>query len=64
MCNDAETFMDFESFDVAQEVTLGDGNSVESIGKRTIEMSLKLSKKNQRGCYLSETLYVPKLSTY
>lgn len=55
--------MDFESFDVTQEITLdGDGNLVEALGKGTIEMSLKLSNKNQQGCYLYEILYVPKLS--
>lgn len=35
---------------------------MEALGKGTIEMSLKLPNKNQRGCYLYETLYVPKLS--
>ena len=62
MCNDAEKCMDFESFDVAQEITLGDGHSVEALEKGTIEMSLKLPNKNQRECYLYETLCVPKLS--
>ena len=47
MCNDAKKFMVFESFDVAREITLGDGYSVEALGKGTIEVSLKLLNKNQ-----------------
>ena len=62
MCNDAKKFMVFESFDVTLEIILGDGYSVEALGKGTTEMSLKLPNKNQWGCYLYETLYVPKLS--
>ena len=62
MCNDAEKFMVFESFDVAQEITLGDGYSVEALGKGTIEMSLKLPNKNHRECYLYESLCVPEFS--
>ena len=38
MCNDVEKSMVFESFDVAQEITLGDGYLVEALGKGTIEM--------------------------
>ena len=45
MCNDAEKFMVFESFE-AQEITLGDGYSVEALRKRTIKMSWK----NYRYC--------------
>ena len=47
MCNDAKKYMVFESFNVVQEKTFGDGYSAEALGKETVEMSLKLPNKNQ-----------------
>ena len=62
MCFDFSKFVDFKNFDVSEKITLGDGYSVEALGKGTIELILRVSAGKQQRCNLYETLYVPNLS--
>lgn len=40
MCHDVEKFINFRKLDVAEEITLGDGFSVETLGTGTIELNV------------------------
>ncbi|GAB1600790.1 hypothetical protein Ahia01_000357100 [Argonauta hians] len=62
MCFDIEKFSNFRKFDVAEDITLGDGFSVEAIGTGTIELKVSVPDGKHQKCRLYETLYVPKLS--
>ena len=62
MCTNYEKFIDYEKFDVVQNITLGDGYCVEAIGKGTIELLVNSFQNRRQKCKLYETLHVPKLT--
>ena len=62
MCNDREQFVDFKELSNKQEVTLGDGHTLDGTGIGTVRIKTLLPDGNSRKCRLEKVLYVPKLS--
>ena len=62
MCNDREQFADFRPLPETQEVTLGDGYTLNGSGIRTVKIETLLPDGNSQHCMLKNVLYVPKLS--
>ena len=62
MCHDARSFINLKRLEIAEEITLGDGYSVEALGIGTIELNVSVPGRNYHKCRLYETLYIPKLS--
>ena len=62
LCHDVNKFINFIKLDVAEDITLGDEHSAETLGIGTVELSVSVSDRKQERCRLSETQYVPKLS--
>ena len=61
MCNDRKMFVEFSSLQPTQEVTLGDGYSVEATGQGVVMLEMILTDTT-RMCKLNNVLYVPRLS--
>ena len=51
----------FEDLHKPQEVTLGDGNTVEATGQGNVSLEMRLSAGKTERCILRNVLYVPKL---
>ena len=64
MCNDQKLFTKFECLQKSQEVTLGDGNTLEATGQGTVSLEMTLPDGNTNRCVLHSVLSVPKLSYY
>lgn len=62
MCNNRKMFIEFESSQPIQEVTLGDGYSVEATGSGSVMLNMILADDKIQKCKLSNVLYVPRLS--
>jgi len=62
MCHSHELFVDFEESGQDEKVLLGDGRSLEVVGKGTVLLSMSLPNNETKRCKLLNTLYVPKLS--
>ncbi len=62
MCNDKEMFVEFNNLEPSQEVTLGDGYSVEATGCGTVRLKMQLTDDKTKECKMSDVLYVPQLS--
>lgn len=62
MCNDKEQFVELSQLSEKQEVTLGDGHTLDGVGIGTGKIETLLPDGNTRQCSLRNVLYVPKLS--
>ncbi len=62
ICNDKEMFVEFNNLEPSQEVTLGDGYSVEATGCGTVRLKMQLTDDKTKECKMSDVLYVPQLS--
>ena len=65
MCNDREQFIDFRELSNIQEVTLGDGHTLDGMGIGTVRIETLLPDGNTQKCRLEKVLYVlyvPELS--
>ncbi len=62
MCNDKKQFVEFNSLEPPQEVTLGDGYSVEATGCGVVRLKMTLTDNKTKECKLKDVLYVPQLS--
>ena len=58
MCNDEKLFVELCSLDEPQEVTLGDGHTVEATGVGVVALEMTTTKRSN----LQDVLYVPDLS--
>ncbi len=57
-----EMFVEFNNLEPSQEVTLGDGYSVEATGCGTVRLNMQLTDDKTKECKMSDVLYVPQLS--
>ena len=64
MCNDQKLFKNFEPLEKSQEVTLGDGHTLEATGQGTVPLEMTLPDAKTKRCIFHSVLYVPKLSYY
>ena len=62
MCNDKSLFVDLRHLSIPQEVTLGDGSSLEGPAEGTVRFDAILPSGNTQKCRLENVLFVPKLS--
>ena len=62
MRNDEGLFREIECLKRPQEVTLGDGHSLQATGQGTVSLHMNLPDGKTRRCKLLDVLYVPKLS--
>ena len=62
MCNDEDLFVSISKLEKPQEITLGDGYSVEATGRGTVELNMNISSDKTQRCQLYDVLYVPQLS--
>ena len=61
MCNDQSMFTELKQLDKNQEVTLGDGSTLNVTEEGTVDMNMVLKEGVTRECTLKKVLYVPKL---
>ena len=59
MCNNRSKFMELNELGPSEKVTLGDGSSLDVVGK---DMDMLLRDGSRRGCALKKVLYVPELA--
>ena len=62
MCNDQEQFVEFRKLSNTQEVTLGDGHTLDGTGIGVVKIETLLPDGNTQMCRLEKVLYVPDLS--
>ena len=62
MCNDRAQFVDFKELSNTQEVTLGDGHTLNGKGIGTVRIETLLPDGKSQKCRLEKVLYVPDLS--
>lgn len=62
MCNEEELFEEISSLEIPQDITVGDGYSVQAIGKGTVTLEMNISENRNVVCKLSDVLFVPQLS--
>ena len=62
MCYEEDLFIDIAELEEPQKITVGDGSSVEAVGRGTVELFMKVSDDEIQRCRLSEVLFVPHLS--
>lgn len=62
MCNDKKQFVEFKSLESSQEVTLGEGYSVEATDCGVVRLKRTLTDGKTKECKLNDVLYVPQLS--
>ena len=61
MCNDEDLFISISKPEKPQEITLGDGYSVEATGRGAVELNMNISSDKTQRCQLYDVLYVPQL---
>ncbi|KAL1256499.1 hypothetical protein QQF64_012044 [Cirrhinus molitorella] len=62
MYHDKKQFVEFISLEPPQEVTLGNGFSVEATGCGVVRLKMTLTDDKTKKCKLNDVLYVPQLS--
>ena len=62
MCNDREQFSELRQLKESQEVTLGDGHTLEGTAIGAVKIEALLPDGSTRKCRLEKVLFVPKLS--
>ena len=61
MCNKKKLFVDYQPLKKSMEVTLGDGHTLEAIGRGVVPLEMKLPNSSSQRCKLQDVLYVPAL---
>ena len=59
ICNNRELFVQYEVFGKPQEVSVGDGYTLEATGSAIVALTLELPDHKTRKCKLQDVLYVP-----
>ena len=62
MCNTEELFNQIFGLETPQEIKVGDGHSVQVIGRGDVTLRMNVPNKKVRKCKLADVLYVPDLS--
>ena len=62
MCNDKNLFVDLKHLSIPQQVTMGDGSSLEGPAEGTVKLDTILPGGSTQKCRLENVLFVPKLS--
>ena len=62
ICNNRQSFIQYQTLKKPQEVSVGDGYTLEAIGRGVVALTLDLPDNQTRKCKLHEVLYVPKLT--
>ena len=62
MCNDESQFIELKQLEKIQEVTLGDGRSLDGTAEGTVKLETLLPDGNTKNCTVENVLFVPKLS--
>ena len=62
ICNNKQSFIQYQTLKKPQEVSVGDGYTLEAIGRGVVVLTLDLPDNQTRKCKLHEVLYVPKLT--
>ena len=62
MCNNEHLFVEMRQLEVPQEVTLGDGRSLEGTAEGTVKLETLLPDGSTQKCRLKNVLLVPELS--
>ena len=61
VCNGKDLFIDITQLKEAQKITVGDGFSVEAIGRGTVELFINILNNEVQHCQLFDILYVPQM---
>ena len=61
MCSNKKLFVDLQPLKKPMEVSLGDGHTLEAIGRGVVPLKMKLPNSSPRRCNLQDVLYVPAL---
>ena len=62
MCSNKKMFMDLKPLEEPMEVTLGDGHTLQAVGRGVVSLKMKLPSGVTRKCNVQDVLYVPALS--
>ena len=62
MCNCRLLFVEYRSLNEPEKVTLGDGYSLNAIGRGMVELVMRLPEGKRKKCKLQNTLFVPDLA--
>ena len=62
MCSNKKLFVELQPLKKPMEVSLGDGHTLEAIGRGVVPLKMKLPNSSPRRCNLQDVLYVPALS--
>ena len=62
MCNGRSMFVKYRSLRVPEKVTLGDGHSLDAVGRGMVALVMKLPDGKRKRLKLRDTLFVPDLS--
>ena len=62
ICNNKQSFIQYQTLKKPQEVSVGDGYTLEAIGRGVVALTLDLPDNQTRKSKLHEVLYVPKLT--
>ena len=63
MTHSKELLYHYRKFETPEKVNLGDGRTVEAIGRGDIQINMKFKVSKQKGCVMRNVLYVPKLTS-
>ena len=61
MCNNEELFDQTIGVETPQKITVGDGHSVQAIGRGDVTLRMNVPNQKNQKCKLSDVLYVPDL---
>ena len=62
MCNNEELFDQIIGLEMPQEITVGDGHSVQATSRGDVILRMNVLNVKIQKCKLSDVLYVPDLS--
>ena len=62
VCNDTKLYVNFNSLAEPWDITLGDGHTVQPVGRGVILLRISTDDVEANKCNLHDVLYVPKLS--
>lgn len=62
MCNDKSMFYTLQALPGSVKVTLGDGRSLQAVGRGSVTLNMKLSHNKAETCTLHDVLLVPDLA--
>ena len=62
ICNNKQSFIQYQALKKPQEVSVGDDYTLEAIGSGVVTLTLDLLDNQTRKCKLHEVQYAPKLT--